>query len=167
MKIARLTGLLALALLPIASQANSLAREFQQEIIDGHNHYRSLHDSPNLQWDDALAEYALRHANLCEFKHSRGPYGENLAAGYPTATDAMMAWYDEVEYYSYSNPGFSMNTGHFTQMVWKSTLKIGCAKVRCNGRHGTPGDYLVCEYSPAGNIVSPGYFADNVTRPRS
>ena len=56
-----------------------------------------------------------------------------------------------------------MSTGHFTQMVWKSTRKVGCASVPCNGRHGTPGNYLVCEYSPAGNMIAPGYFAKNVT----
>ncbi len=41
--------------------------------------------------------------------------------------------------------------GHFTQVVWKNTTKIGCA----SGQYGT-----VCNYSPWGNW--PNAFAANV-----
>jgi hypothetical protein len=44
-----------------------------------------------------------------------------------------------VEYYDYSKPGVleatvdgkPMGLGHFTQVVWKATTKIGCAAVTC------------------------------------
>lgn len=162
MKITLIATILAFTI-PLINPAYAAPEEFRLEILDTHNDFRALHDSPELQWDNALADYAERHASQCEFKHTHGPYGENLAAGYPTAEAALTAWYDEQRFYSYANPQFSMSTGHFTQMVWKSTRKVGCALIPCNGRHGTPGNYLVCEYSPAGNVVAPGYFAKNVT----
>ena len=39
-------------------------------------------------------------------------------------------------------------TGHYTQMVWKGTTEVGCATAS-----GTELTYLVCRYSPPGNIV--------------
>jgi hypothetical protein len=35
-------------------------------------------------------------------------------------------WYNEYIYYSYSFPGYSTSTGHFTQVIWKSSQSIGC-----------------------------------------
>jgi hypothetical protein len=127
-----------------------------------HNTLRALHQAPSLVWDDTLAAYAKTHATNCRFQHSGGQYGENLAAGYHSISDAVYAWYAEKANYSFQNPGFSMKTGHFTQVVWKKTTKIGCAYVPCNGENGTPGNFLVCEYNPPGNITNPGYFEANV-----
>jgi uncharacterized protein YkwD len=142
-------------------QTNALAQE-QQTILTVHNQFRKLHHAAPLLWDDELAQFAKRHANMCRFKHSGSSFGENLAAGYPSLAAAINAWYAENALYSYNNPGFSYATGHFTQVVWKETQKIGCAYVACNGSGGTPGNYLVCEYSPAGNIANNGFFARNV-----
>ncbi len=128
-----------------------------------HNQLRKLHGAPALQWDDELANMAAKHAARCQFKHSSYRYGENLATGFPTPAAAIKAWYGESSDYSYRRPRFSSRTGHFTQLVWKSTTKLGCAVAACNGKNGTPGDFLVCEYSPAGNINSPEYFSANVT----
>ena len=36
----------------------------------------------------------------------------------------MQAWYDEVKDYNFSYGGFAMNTGHFTQLVWRETVKV-------------------------------------------
>lgn len=58
--------------------------------------------------------------------------------------------------YNYSSPGFSEQTGHFTQLVWKATTAVGCGSRLC----GTRGWYLVCEYWPRGNVV--GQFAEQV-----
>jgi len=37
--------------------------------------------------------------------------------------------------------------GHYSQMIWPGTDRVGCA-VRSSARS----DYLVCRYSPAGNV---------------
>lgn len=59
-----------------------------------------------------------------------------------------------------------MGTGHFTQLVWKSTKKIGCAwnTVGCKS-NGMNFYKLVCEYDPPGNMVGGTHFKDNVPRP--
>ena len=39
--------------------------------------------------------------------------------------DAVRCFYDEIKLYNYDSPGFSMGTGHFTQVVWKETSHVG------------------------------------------
>jgi len=147
-----LTGVIALTACSVAVATTELG-------LMTHNQLRQLHGAPKLQWDAELAGYAAKHAARCQFKHSDYPYGENLAIGYPSASEAIKAWYGENKNYSYQHPGFSHNTGHFTQLIWKSTTKVGCAIAACDGRN-----LLVCEYSPMGNINSAEYFNANVER---
>lgn len=138
------------------------AEELKETVLSVHNQFRAWHHGEPLMWDDRLASYAERHASQCQFKHSHLGFGENIAAGYPSVTDAINSWYGEVKNYSYLAPGFSYKTGHFTQVVWRETKRIGCANVACNGSKGTPGHFLVCEYSPAGNVLGKQYFIENV-----
>lgn len=138
------------------------AQSIQQEALAVHNQFRSLHHAPPLEWDAKLAAYAQHHAGRCQFKHSSSPYGENLAAGYTTVTAGVNAWYREKSQYSYIWPGFSYKTGHFTQLVWRSTTRLGCAFVLCEGKNNRSWHLLVCEYSPHGNVLNQGYFRANV-----
>lgn len=95
---------------------------------------------------------------------SGNKYGENLAAGGLSSWDQVInMWGGERTKYDYNNPGFSSQTGHFTQMVWKNTKSIGCAWKQCPGSVGT---FVACEYSPAGNIVGDNnqHFKDNVQK---
>lgn len=125
-----------------------------QTLLDTHNAYRAQHCAPPLTWSPKLAKAAQQWANTlkakdCAFEHSGGPTGENLAAGTTGALDAkatVAMWYDEIKGYSFKQPGFSMQTGHFTQVVWRSTTAIGCGKSQCKGL-----DIWVCEYDPPGN----------------
>src|SRR5688572_6832294 len=138
----------------------------QQNILAAHNQYRAYHQAPALIWDQKLVSYAARYASHCRFQHSHGPYGENLAAGTLPLSAAVQYWYDELAHYSYARPGFSKTTGHFTQLVWRSTTRLGCAYAVCNGKNGTPGRFLVCEYSPPGNVIGESYFRNNVLPPK-
>ena len=144
-----------------ASASDADLSDFASSVLAEHNKKRALHkDTPALSWSNTLASYAQDYADNYDcsgtLTHSGGQYGENLALGYdgPAAVDA---WYNEISNYDFSNPGFSSNTGHFTQVVWKSTTQVGCGIKTCGGAWG---DYVICSYDPAGNYE--GEYADNV-----
>lgn len=50
--------------------------------------------------------------------------------------------------------GFSEETGHFTQLVWRETRSVGCGWTDCSGKNGNDGILLVCNYYPAGNMMA-------------
>ncbi|MBK9037308.1 MAG: hypothetical protein IPL61_39705 [Myxococcales bacterium] len=124
-------------------------------IVVAHNRVRAEHCAPPLVWSDALAAEAeawAQHlaASGCAFEHSRSEHGENLAAGTAGALDpdAVVAmWAREEDHYDWRRPGFGMKTGHFTQVVWKDTIAVGCAVVTCGSL-----DTWVCNYDPPGNV---------------
>lgn len=73
-----------------------------------------------------MEEFATDYLDSsCEFKHSGGPYGENLAIGCSNATSCVEAWGNERDVYDFSNPQFTEETGHFTQLVWNDTTDVG------------------------------------------
>lgn len=146
-----------------------------QDFVKSHNDKRCLHGSQKLDWDANLASQSQVYANKCEWKHSgMDGVGENLSMFASTsesnllsdnpATRAMQGWYDkELPMYDFSSPGFSMATGHFTQVVWASTTKVGCGVALCPA--GTIASnmqsvYVVCQYGPPGNYQSK--FNENV-----
>ena len=55
--------------------------------------------------------------------------------------------------------GFSLKTGHFTQLVWAGTAAVGCGAALCDVG-SMQSMLLVCNYSPAGNV--PGEYPANV-----
>lgn len=145
----------------VEATSSSGSSDFASQILEAHNNKRSLHkDTPSLSWSDELASYAQDYADKYDcsgtLTHSGGKYGENLAVGYD-ATGSVDAWYNEIDSYDYSNPTFSSSTGHFTQVVWKSSTELGCGIKKCGSYWGS---YVICSYNPAGNYL--GKFADNV-----
>ncbi|CUS11309.1 unnamed protein product [Tuber aestivum] len=147
---------------PAPSSPAPSGGSFESEVLAAHNDKRALHGVPALTYDKTLADYAAGVSATCKFEHSHGPYGENLAAGYASAAEAIKAWYDEEKLYNYASGDFSSATGHFTQLVWKSTTKVGCGVKACNGAGGTPGEFLTCNYD-TGNVI--GQFQANVLPP--
>lgn len=138
-----------------------------QAVLDEHNALRAKHSAPDLTWDEAMASEAQSWADKCAWGHSNAP-GENIWAGSGSAFSgaaAVKSWYNELTNpgYNFSSPGTSEGTGHFTAVVWKSTTRLGCAMKVCTPLHPmdwNPGNFLVCQYSPAGNY--PGGYAANV-----
>lgn len=131
--------------------------------VDAHNRARARHCARPLSWSSRLAQVAQRWANAlrdrgCQFGHSGGSFGENLAAGTSGTLDpesVVKMWYDEVGQYRFPDGGFSMQTGHFTQLVWRGTTEVGCGRSQCKGM-----DIFVCEYNPPGNWE--GQYRQNV-----
>src|SRR5690606_26696134 len=124
-----------------------------QDLLEARNRVRARHCAEPLTWSSELEEAAtawareLRDAG-CAFEHSRTRYGENLAAGTELSAERVVdLWYDEVELYDWNSPGFSMEAGHFTQVVWADTYQIGCGTSECGGM-----TLWVCNYYPAGNV---------------
>ncbi|KAH6692451.1 PRY1 protein [Plectosphaerella plurivora] len=141
---------------------------FTTAALNTHNIYRADHDASSLQWNDSLATSSEEYLDSegsdddeCPpFEHSRA--GENLAIGYQNVTQAIEAWGDERDEYNFDDQGFSTATGHFTQMVWKATTDVGCARKFCavDGRE-YEGWYLICHYWPPGNVED--QYADEVS----
>mmetsp|Transcript_4975 Transcript_4975/g.8843 ORF Transcript_4975/g.8843 Transcript_4975/m.8843 type:complete len:142 (-) Transcript_4975:378-803(-) len=138
-----------------------------QSALDLHNKYRSWHDAPPLCWSSQVGNSAqywadtLKSQYNCQMNHNRDDdYGENLGRGYRTLNGAIDAWYEEEELYNYNSPGFSMDTGHFTQVVWKDTEYLGCGIADCGSQK-----IYVCQYDPPGNFR--GRYEQNVTPPNN
>lgn len=141
--------------------------KFKTECVISHNYYRTFHNAPPLRWSPLLAteaqNYADRLVKTGSLSHSgQKDHGENLAYTWDSplsARGAVDLWYDEVQDYDFDSPGYTSDTGHFTQLVWVGTEEFGMGMAAApDGRHVAVGRYY-----PPGNIV--GQFRENV-RPR-
>ena len=74
-------------------------------------------------------------------------------------TDAVDSWYSEVKNYDYKR-GNKRGTGHFTQLVWVASRKLGLGVAKRNGKV-----FVVANFDPAGNVI--GAFQENVLEPRN
>ncbi|MEH6716781.1 CAP domain-containing protein [Parasphingorhabdus flavimaris] len=138
----------------------------QSAMMRAHNDARARVGAPKLEWNAELtkdaAAYAVTLARNGKFAHDpqagRNPrQGENLWMGTRDAYgygEMIGAWVDEDRYFKRglfpdnSTTGTWGDVAHYTQIIWPTSLRVGCA-VASNARD----DFLVCRYSPAGNIV--------------
>uniref|UniRef100_A0A665TQ40 SCP domain-containing protein n=1 Tax=Echeneis naucrates TaxID=173247 RepID=A0A665TQ40_ECHNA len=139
-------------------------------LLDYHNRVRSQVFPPaaNMEymlWDEGLANSADSWASLCIWDH--GPtqamkyMGQNLSVTsgrYQSITELVRSWYDERQHFSYPNRCSGSVCSHYTQMVWASTNRVGCAVRKCSnmfvfGSMWREATLLVCNYSIKGNWV--------------
>lgn len=149
---------------------------FEQAIVRMHDVEREAVGAPPLQWDADLAKDAAdwaRHlSDVNELVHwseendDDNEQGENLwmgTRGYYSLPAMIKGWSDEkrplARMASWEDDYHQV--GHYTQMVWSGTRKVGCA-VASNREN----DVLVCRYWPAGNVIGEQpYDADDKPRP--
>ncbi|KAD5317937.1 hypothetical protein E3N88_17883 [Mikania micrantha] len=150
---ALISFLISLAMLPITHAQNS-----QQDYLDAHNAARAQVGVGNMVWNTTVAAYAQSYANQrigdCNMVHSGGPYGENLAEGSGTFTGtvAVNLWVNEKTYYDYTTNTCASGhgCGHYTQVVWRNSVQLGCARVQCTNNGWW---FVICSYYPPGNYV--------------
>ena len=137
----------------------------QTTLLDLHNRERAAVGARPLVWDARLAAAAAaygpelaRHERLVHSAASARPgQGENLWKGTHAAyaVETMFAgWANEKRLFrpglfpKVSTTGKWPDVGHYTQVIWHATERVGCAV------HQTPAwDYLICRYTPPGNVV--------------
>lgn len=135
-----------------------------QELLASHNRARARVGVAPLAWSPRLARYAQAWADhLAAFggriEHRprwgrwKQVHGENLfigTAGYYGVADAVALWEAERSAYGGEPVDWSNvhDCGHYTQLVWRNTRRLGCAKVESGGNL-----IVVCNYDPPGNWV--------------
>jgi hypothetical protein len=148
---------IALALsAPLMASANDRTANLDARLLAAHNRERAALGIPALAWDPALAATG-------RFQHSPADpadpdvEGENLWAGTRGAwapEEMVGLWLAERRDYrpgifpAVSRSGDLGNVGHYTQIVWRNTRKVGCALAA-----GSNEDILVCRYSEGGNVI--------------
>ncbi|MEA3016891.1 MAG: hypothetical protein QOI38_1613 [Sphingomonadales bacterium] len=140
--------------------ANSAGR-----LLALHNRERAAVGAPPLAWDadlaSAAASYGPALATRGRLAHSppasRPGQGENLwmgTAGAFSIEEMVGSWAAEKSVFvpgsvpNVSRSGHFDDVGHYTQMIWRTTTRLGCAVHRGRGN-----DYLICRYAPPGNVV--------------
>jgi hypothetical protein len=152
--------------LPAVPDRADLARA----MLAVHNRERASAGAQPFTWDARLAGDAARYgpalARLGKLVHSeptsRLGEGENLwmgSGGAYSFTEMAESWAAEKELFrpgifpAVSRSGHWSDVGHYTQMIWATSRRMGCALY--SDAHW---DYLVCRYAPAGNVVGERLF---------
>lgn len=120
---------------------------------------------PQLTWDPALAVIAANWAAMCRdvdapiglIDHNPGRsatyssyVGENIYGGASSAKAAVDLWMTEKPNYNLAANTCNGVCGHYTQIVWRKTLKVGCAISNCPSLRFSAS--IICDYGPGGNF---------------
>lgn len=112
---------------------------------------------PNVTWSEEVAASAqkwanhLRDAENCGLVHEQNTgLGENLAMGTRLApAEAVNMWASEKSKFTYSSPfQYTAAAGHYSQLVWRTSIEIGCASATCGNSV-----VISCRYKPPGNVI--------------
>jgi pathogenesis-related protein 1 len=140
-----------------------MTSEEAREVVTLHNKARAEVGVGPVSWANTIAEYAQKWADSlgarCNLEHRphsgswKQIYGENLYAGMSgdnKPADAVSAWASEKRYFRGGRLDESnwYESGHYTQVVWKDTKRIGCGMAVCRGEL-----FVVCNYDPPGNVL--------------
>ena len=111
---------------------------------------------PPMVWDAEMEALAQDWADRCDFNHSTHPYGENLyvSTSPNEGTRAVESWASEAADYDYASNQCRAMCGHYTQIVWRDSTRVGCAYADCDvltGAGFSSGRLWVCNYDPPGN----------------
>jgi pathogenesis-related protein 1 len=126
-------------------------------MLAAHNAVRARLSLPALEWSPTLAAHARqwaerRLARRQFFHRPDTPYGENLfsISGAPaTPAQVVHSWASEAAAYDpATNSCRTEPCGHYTQIVWRDTRRLGCAVARNSRR-----EVWVCNYDPPGNFI--------------
>jgi len=134
--------------------------------VEFHNTARKEVGVGSVTWSKDLAAYAQKWADRLaasgelEHRPAEGEwaqkYGENLAVN-ASALKGAEAWYGEKKDYEKGTAipeDFSQfKAGHYTQMVWKGTTKIGAGVAVVKEGRFKGLVVVVCNYDPPGNVV--------------
>lgn len=159
----RLLPLAALLLTAGAPPARDAAL-LREAMLAGHNAARAAAGVPPLGWDAALVDsaraYALTLARTGTFRHdpalaASDEQGENLWSGerdHHAYAEMMAGWLAERQLFvnrafpDVSTSGRWEDVAHYTQIMWRTTRRVGCATAADVSR-----EYLVCRYATPGN----------------
>ncbi|XP_061495696.1 glioma pathogenesis-related protein 1 [Rhineura floridana] len=153
---------------------------FIEECVRMHNNFRSsvnpsASNMKRMSWDHELAKTANSWAKMCQFQHNADlkvpgkahpnftAVGENIWTGSLhlfNVTVALTDWYNEVQYYNYATQNCNYVCGHYTQMVWATSYKVGCAVHFCpkvKGFNIPNAALFICNYGPGGNYPARPY----------
>ena len=159
-------ALLGSAAMPAQSVSNHYGYgAAASRILAAHNHERARMGVALLRWDPQLAASAASYgpalARIGGLRHSarsvRPGQRENLwmgSRGAYSPEQMVQYWIAEKAYYRPGMPfphvsrtGNWADVAHYTQVVWKGTTHVGCAI-----HPSAKWDYLICRYSPPGNV---------------
>lgn len=163
------------------SENGQPVHDYQQMCLQKHNDLRAKHENTApMTLDNKLCETAVTYARKLvmdqnsNLQHSsrtvRNGAGENLflhVEGSPdcegecsdiVAVKAAENWYNEKEKYDFATGSGATESdvvGHFTQLVWDSSTKLGVGMAKRGNR-----TIVVCHYDPPGNVIKKN--AENV-----
>nr|CDJ95938.1 SCP extracellular domain containing protein [Haemonchus contortus] len=143
---------------------NGMSDEVRQTFVNKHNAYRLVFPGET-KYDCAIEENTMNFAKKCVFAHNsysdRNDWGQNL---YMTsilkqnktaaAAESVDLWFDELQQNGVPSDNvmtmavFNRGVGHYTQVVWQWSNKIGCAVEWCSDM-----TFVACEYDSAGNYM--------------
>jgi pathogenesis-related protein 1 len=129
---------------------------FARGMLEQHNAVRARMRLPRLEWSTKLALHAREWARTLAaervFLHRpHNAFGENLfqiTDGAATPEQVVGAWAAEGTAFDYPSGGCRGSMcGHYIQLVWRDTRRVGCARAR-----GAAREVWVCNYDPPGNV---------------